>query len=382
MSTTEPRPLPGSVSGPALGIETVAFYDALAERLGLNVTDLRCLELLVREPGISPGRIAELTGLTTGAVTGILDRLAAAGLARRIPDPGDRRRVGIEAVPEGVDALTGALEPLTQAMGALLDGHDEAGRAAIDAYLAGAVEVLRTETARMRAVARGGFVGDVYSAPLAGATRGRLVFASGAPRLSMNVAPLGPSASARIIMETSASRLAFAGAAPPDRLLRATFDGPLPEVRLSAGVVTIRYRRAPFTTRAARIALNGSIPWTIEVEGGLTDLRGSLDGVRLAGLEVRGGANHVDLALPAPAGPVPVQIRGVASSVVLKRPAEAPVALRVKGGISHLALDSRRQRSVSGDRRFATEAYATSPDRYEIEILDGASDVRVAPRQT
>ncbi len=73
-------------------------------------------------------------------------------------------------------------------------------------------------------------------------------------------------------METSASRLAFTGAAAESELVRATFQGPLPDVHVSDGSVTIRYRRGRFSSTTARIALNGSIPWTIEVAGGLTDL--------------------------------------------------------------------------------------------------------------
>ena len=181
-------------------------------------------------------------------------------------------------------------------------------------------------------------------------------------------------------METSASRLAFTGAASAGDLIRATFDGPRPDVHVVDGSVTIRYRRARFSSTAARIALNGTIPWTIEVAGGLTDLTGTLDGVSLIGLALQGGANHVRLDLPEPFGTASVRIDGVASSVRLRRPADVPVSVRVRGGVSHLRLDDRRQTPVSGDRSFVAGPFETSPDRYEIEVLGGASEVRVGPR--
>jgi len=71
----------------------------LAERLGLSGTEYRTLELVAQSSGpLTAGRIATLTGLTTGAITGVVDRLERAGFARRVRDTGDRRRVLVEAV--------------------------------------------------------------------------------------------------------------------------------------------------------------------------------------------------------------------------------------------------------------------------------------------
>jgi hypothetical protein len=265
-------------------------------------------------------------------------------------------------------------------MNALLDQHRATERSAIGVFLEAAAAAVAEETARFRTSTRGGFVGNMYTAPLGEATRGRLIFVSGAPRLALNVAPLGPQAAARMIMETSASRLGFVGAAPAGELVRATFIGPLPDVRVSSGVVTVRYRRgavAAFNSRKARIALAGGMPWTIELRGGLTDLDGKLAGVELARLDVEDGANHVDLELPTPAGTVPLRISGVASSVKIARPAGAAIGLRVGGGIAMLRLDGAKHQNVGGDRRFMSPGYAGATERYEIEVLGGASDVRI-----
>jgi DNA-binding MarR family transcriptional regulator len=361
-----------------LNPQLVVFYEALAERLGLNATDLLAVQLIVSEGSTTPGRLAELAGLTTGAITGVLDRLEQAGVVVREADPDDRRRVIVRLVPERVADLASALQPLAHATDELLARYAPTERAAILDYLERTAQAVSAETANLRAISRGGFVGEMYVAPLGSATRGRLTFDSGAPRVSMNVAPFGAGASARIIMETSASRLAFEGAAPDEELVRGTFSRPLPDVRASGGEVAVRYRRQPFTSRSSRLSLNPSIPWSVELKGGVTDLTGSLEEVRLSSLELTGGANHIKLTLPAPHGTVPVRISGVTSSIGFKRPSGVPVELRVRGGISHLRLDDLRRSNVNGDQRFATYGFETSPDRYEIDVLDGASDLRVS----
>jgi DNA-binding MarR family transcriptional regulator len=73
-----------------------AFDSLAAERLGVSETDLRCLNIIENNRGLSAGELARESGLTAGAVTGVIDRLEGAGYARRVPDPADRRRITIE----------------------------------------------------------------------------------------------------------------------------------------------------------------------------------------------------------------------------------------------------------------------------------------------
>jgi DNA-binding MarR family transcriptional regulator len=73
-----------------------AFENLAAERLGINRTDLDCLNAIENAGGLSAGQLAREVGITTGAVTGVVDRLERAGYAKRAADPGDRRRVKIE----------------------------------------------------------------------------------------------------------------------------------------------------------------------------------------------------------------------------------------------------------------------------------------------
>jgi DNA-binding MarR family transcriptional regulator len=78
--------------------ETIMFHQVVADTVGLYITDHQCLHFIHWHGAMPAGRLAELTGLTTGAVTGIIDRLEKAGYVRRKNDPEDRRRTIVEPV--------------------------------------------------------------------------------------------------------------------------------------------------------------------------------------------------------------------------------------------------------------------------------------------
>jgi DNA-binding MarR family transcriptional regulator len=75
---------------------TDAVDELLADALGINRTDARCMDLLDQHGRMTAGDLAEASRLTTGAITAVIDRLERAGIARRVPDPSDRRRVLVE----------------------------------------------------------------------------------------------------------------------------------------------------------------------------------------------------------------------------------------------------------------------------------------------
>src|ERR671929_301089 len=81
-----------------ISTETIMFHQAVADVLGLHITDHKCLDFIYRFGAMPAGRLAELTGLTTGAVTGIIDRLEEGGYAKRTNDPKDRRRTIVEPI--------------------------------------------------------------------------------------------------------------------------------------------------------------------------------------------------------------------------------------------------------------------------------------------
>jgi DNA-binding MarR family transcriptional regulator len=78
----------------------MAFDQVTADRLGINRTDRNCLDVIQRHGGVTAGELAREAGLTTGAVTAVLDRLEDKGYVRRVRDTEDRRRVKVEVTPE------------------------------------------------------------------------------------------------------------------------------------------------------------------------------------------------------------------------------------------------------------------------------------------
>jgi DNA-binding MarR family transcriptional regulator len=83
---------------------TARFDQAVAEAAGLNLTDMGIIDALDRDGPVPAGRLAAVTGLSSGAMTTALDRLERAGYARRVRDAGDRRRVLVE-VTERIQTL-------------------------------------------------------------------------------------------------------------------------------------------------------------------------------------------------------------------------------------------------------------------------------------
>ena len=91
------------------------FYNAaVAERLGVSAVDLRCLSYLDAHGTATAGELARWSGLTSGAVTGVVNRLVAAGLVRRDPDPEDARRVRITPLPAQREEIESLMRPLGQ----------------------------------------------------------------------------------------------------------------------------------------------------------------------------------------------------------------------------------------------------------------------------
>src|SRR5918993_1356349 len=95
-----------------LAAARVAYAQRVAERHGLAAIDVEVLRLLAGEGAMSVGRVGELTALTTGATTRLIDRLEQAGFVRRLPDPADRRRVIVQAAAERAAAVQQAFDPV------------------------------------------------------------------------------------------------------------------------------------------------------------------------------------------------------------------------------------------------------------------------------
>lgn len=136
----------------AVSALSVMLSQTVAERAGLNPTDMEALDLLFMNGPITAGRLAELTGLTTGAITGIVDRLERAGHVRRETDPADRRRVIIQPLPEKAAREFAPLyAPLAAAMAALYDRYSDAELGLIVDFLGKSQEIATAHIATLRA---------------------------------------------------------------------------------------------------------------------------------------------------------------------------------------------------------------------------------------
>lgn len=138
--------------GRDLATKTVLFHHHLAARLGLSVTDLKCLDLLrTADVPLTAKNLADLIGLTGGAITGVADRLEAVGLVERVRDPVDRRRWELHPVPSRQDEVAALFAPLGTAMTDLAARYGDHELKAIASFLTGLGAVLDVQTEALRA---------------------------------------------------------------------------------------------------------------------------------------------------------------------------------------------------------------------------------------
>ena len=129
---------------------TVLFHHALADRLGLGPTDLKCLDLLHERAPMTASELAAITGLTSGAITGVVARLERTGRLRREPHPHDRRKQVLRPTPEAAREIQQVFDALPDA-GELLEGFDTDQLAAIAEYLTRATDLAYRRGALLRA---------------------------------------------------------------------------------------------------------------------------------------------------------------------------------------------------------------------------------------
>jgi DNA-binding MarR family transcriptional regulator len=350
--------------------QAVLFSQAVAERIGLAGTDVECLDILQDEGRATVGRLAELTGLTTGSATRMVDRLEQAGYVKRIPDPADRRRVLVEPAA-GLASKFGAIHaPIARSQMQVIARYDDGQLRLLADFLDRSSEVARTETVRMRAPSEEADAGGSYAAPVGGVTRGSLVFLSGAPKINVRGDPT------------------------LSELYKAKFAGPVPRMRVRGGVVTVSYPRfgwldwraqvagqhidasAHWNKDTGEIALNCAIPWSIELRGGVSRWSADARLLRLESFELKGGASKMELQLGRPHGVVPIRIAGGINRVSIERPRGVAAGLTIHGGASEIEVDGEKIKGA-GSIAMQTPGADSATDRYEIEVAGGANKIQI-----
>jgi DNA-binding MarR family transcriptional regulator len=128
----------------------VVFSSVVAERLGISGKDLECLDMIVLRGRVTAGDLAGATGLTTGAITGLIDRLEKAGLARRERDERDRRKVFVRPLPRVATDIMPLYASLQARMRKLMLELSDQEIERLLAFFSASRDVLLSEIAALR----------------------------------------------------------------------------------------------------------------------------------------------------------------------------------------------------------------------------------------
>lgn len=137
--------------GRSTSTQTVFLHQAIAQSVGLNATDTKVIDLVLRGPSdsVTAGWLSEMTGLTTGAITHILDRLEKRRFIERARDEQDRRKVLIRVRPEALEPLVPKYEAVGKAFMRVIEEYDDRSLRLICDYLEKTSVVSTKEMARI-----------------------------------------------------------------------------------------------------------------------------------------------------------------------------------------------------------------------------------------
>ena len=197
--------------------------------------------------------------------------------------------------------------------------------------------------------------------------------------------PLGGASEGRLVLERGTPHVEVSSDPRLSDLALARFDGERPATITSNGTLTIRYAggriaawlRHALRSPRARLLLNASIPWFLELRGGIHRLTADLRQVSLAGIEMHGGVSRAELWLPHPNGTVRLRVQGGVNSLTIRRHRDTAMRLSLEGGVSSLQIDQADAGAIAGSIRRATPDWTSAPDRYDVMVSGGASQVLV-----
>ena len=335
---------------------SASFFRVAAAQTGMAVTDIQVIDLLDLHGPSTAGQLSELTGLTTGAITRILDRLEKAGLVGRERDSNDGRKVVVRLARDTDDThkIRSLLSSVGIAWNEVASRYDDEQIAFLLEFLTLSNTLSMQKLVQLRQAVSPD-EGEVFSAPLEDQKRGQLVVSCGIARLGLRADNM------------------------MTRLYQARFEGPIPKVSAKEGVVTIRYPRRLLglgeKQGRAEIALSSAIPWQIVIHGGAAEIEAHLRSLDLARIEIMGGFSMIRLDLGAPSGLVPIQIKGGASEITVMRPAGIAARVRLKGWVSELVLDEQTWSGAGNNVRLQSPGFDPTAPCFEIEVTSYANRV-------
>jgi hypothetical protein len=199
-------------------------------------------------------------------------------------------------------------------------------------------------------------------------------------------APIADRKKGRLEITNGISNLDLMGGASAEDLFQAQFSGLIPNLTTRADRVVIRYRPSVvdwfkhglFGNRhSGSISLNSSVPWELDIHGGVSNLDADLQEIALRSLTLTGGVSQATILLPRPTGTVQIQVASGVSNLKIVRPPDVSAQLRVGGGASQLMFDDQHYGSIGGEIRLTTSEYKSAADRYDIIVGGGVSNLVV-----
>jgi DNA-binding MarR family transcriptional regulator len=331
---------------------------AAAVQLGVGASDLDTLLLLAEAGPQAAGRIAEALAITTGAVTGLVDRLERQGWVERTRHDADRRQVLVELAAAKKSVIAALRASREQALAAATVDDDDDAIATAARVVDAAAERLVVAASELAAS------GAEPDAPDAG-----------------DRSPIGAIEDATLRFASGVARLELRGARIRD-LYRAEFHGRRPVVSVErGGVLAIQYKGLSWWRSrdvAATLTLTSAVSWAIEIGRGASHLTADLRELHVRSIDITGGASECDVRLPRPRGAATVRIKGGASHVVLRRPRGVAVQAIVRGGANSLELDDQSIGAFGSTARLATPGADQAADRWTIELTGGASHLAIS----
>ncbi|HEY7419519.1 MAG TPA: MarR family winged helix-turn-helix transcriptional regulator [Ktedonobacteraceae bacterium] len=334
-----------------------SFFRVAATQTGMAAdTDIQVMDILDLAGEVSAGQLADLMGMTTGAIARILNRLEEAGLVHRERDPNDGRRVivRLERGKGEMRKVLSILDSLEKTWDEVVSRYDEEQLAFLLEFLQHSNASSRKELVQLQEVPPD--EEKIFSAPLEDLSRGQLVVSS----------------CARLTLRTSEGMV---------ELYQARFEGSVPNVAAKDGVVTIRYPRRLLDLSGelcqAVVTLSRAIPWQIVIQSGGSDVTAELGGLDLASFEVKGGGSRIHLELPVPSGVVPILISGGGSEIIVRRPGGVAVRAHLKGGGSAFVFDDQTASAMGNNGWLQSSGFEPTAPYYNIEVASSGSMVTI-----